>query len=138
MSLGHLAKSGSLLLFSSPLAEQRKTKPQGTSLPAKVLCVFLKQKPNKNGSQWQTLSPGLGASREGLLLLSLSTCHREGVAQAAAGRLLLPPSSPGAAPDLGSQQRSTAHSATRKHPLRACSCRCRLPKHYIKPQPQLQ
>lgn len=38
----------------------------------------------------------------------------------------------------GSQQRRPAHSATRKRPLRACSCRGRLPKYCIKPQLQLQ
>lgn len=38
----------------------------------------------------------------------------------------------------GSRQRRPAHSATRKRPLRACSCRGRLPKYYIKHQLQLQ
>lgn len=90
--------------------------------------MFLKQKRSKNGSSWQTLSPGLGARGEGLLLLLfLSTCHWDGVAQP--GGQLQP---------RGSQQRRPAHSATRKRPLRACSCRGRLPKYYIKPQLQLQ
>ena len=55
--------------------------------------------------------PRLGSPWGGAApLLFLSTCHWDGVAQ----------------------------PATRKRPLRACSCRGRLPKYCIKPQLQLQ
>lgn len=126
MSLVHLAKSGSLLLFSSPLAEQRKTKPQGTSLPAKVLCSWNKTaiKMAVHGRHWAQAREPVGRGCSSPLPQHLSL-RRGGPAL-------------GQLQPRGSQQRRPAHSATRKRPLRACSCRGRLPKYCIKPQLQLQ
>jgi hypothetical protein len=112
--------------FSSSLAQQRKPKPQGTSLPANALCSG-----NKNAGKHTTVSVRHWAQAleaGGLAFCVLHrTCHRDGTR---AGRPLPPPPQRSAG---GSGTRAPGNAAlsprgTRKRPLSACSCRCRLPK----------